>query len=72
MNAAQEAEASARLAGLGAKELRTVKALLALLVALQDAPRWLRDWTADTVTGAINLEEPPDLSIWAAALEGWE
>jgi hypothetical protein len=51
---------------------RLLLALMNLMLALRDAPQYMKDCTLEAVDKIVNSEEPPDLSVWAAAIENWK
>jgi len=72
MDTTHEAKLREAWATMGAKHCEVTLVIMKLFVTLQDAPEWLREWTRETVTKGMALERPADLTVWEAAVEGWE
>ena len=51
--------------------VKSAYASVVFLAALRDASPDARRWALETVTLCIEIDQAPDLTVWAKAIEGW-
>jgi hypothetical protein len=52
--------------------VKSAYASAVFLASLHGASSEAKRWALETVSLCIEIDQPPDLAVWAKAIEGWE